>query len=180
MNRIKMKINILFIILAIFLIECSRISPENQSDNAPDSRIKKQIVKIAEKYILGQLKDSGRNKTENGLIILGDSLKKYIIEPSRIFTGLIDEDSSKDAIVSLAVFQGKYQTQSEQLIILKREREFVLVSVIESDMHIISLQDRIITADVPEHSRDNPLFNCESCWEVVKFQFKTGELIRIE
>jgi hypothetical protein len=47
-------------------------------------------------------------------------------------------------------------------------------------MRIISLKDRIITADVPEHSRNTPLFNCPSCWEVVKFHYKMGELVKVE
>lgn len=175
-----MRIKCLIIIIAFSLIECKRISPEGQTDNTSDSRIRKQVVKVAEKYIMGQLKDPERKKTKNGFIILDDSQKKYIIEPSRIFTGLIDEDSSKDAIITLYVFQDQYQIESEQLIILKRDKEFVLASAIESDMRIISLKDRIITADVPEHSRNNPLFTCESCWEVVKYQFKTGVLVKIE
>lgn len=175
-----MKIKCLIIIIAFSLIECGRISPEGKSDKTSDIRIKKQVMKVAEKYILGQLKDPDRKEEKSGLIIFDDGQKKYIIEPSMIFAGLIDEDSNLDGIVTLFVFQGQYQTESEQLIILKKDKEFVLVSAIESDMHIISLKDRIITADVPEHSRNNPLFNCESCWEVVKFQFKTGELVRVE
>jgi hypothetical protein len=47
-------------------------------------------------------------------------------------------------------------------------------------MRIISLKDMIITADVPEHSRNTPLFNCPSCWEVVKYQFKMGEFVKVE
>jgi len=176
----KMRINCLIIIIAFSLIGCNRISPEGQTDNTSDSRIRKQVVKVAEKYIMGQLKDPERKETKNGFIILDDSQKKYIIEPSRIFTGFIDEDSSKDAIITLYVFQDQYQTESEQLIILREGKEFILVSAIESDMHIISVKDRIITADVPEHSRNNPLFSCKSCWEVVKYQFRTGELVRIE
>jgi hypothetical protein len=80
----------------------------------------------------------------------------------------------------VANFQGQYQTVSEQLIILRSDDGFKLASAIESDMRIISLKDRIITADVPEHSRNTPLFNCPSCWEVVKYQFRLGELVRIE
>jgi hypothetical protein len=175
-----MRISYLIIIIAFSFIHCTRISPEGQPDNTSDSRIRKQAVKVAEKYILGQLKDPERTEIKSGLIIFDDGQKKYIINPAMIFTGLIDEDSSKDAIMTLTVFQGSYQIESEQLIILRKNKEFVLVSSIESDMQIISLIDRIITADVPEHSRNNPLFTCESCWEVVKYQFKTGELLRIE
>jgi hypothetical protein len=83
-------------------------------------------------------------------------------------------------MISISTYQGQYQTVSEQLIILRSGDGFKLASAIESDMRIISLKDRIITADVPEHSRNTPLFNCPSCWEVVKFQYKIGELVKVE
>lgn len=170
----------LTIILTLFLIACNHTTSEDSPDKTADRKIRKQVMAVAEKYISGQLTNPERNESKNGLITFQDSQKKYILQPAMVYTGLIDEDLTRDAIVSVMVFQGKYQTESEQLIILKRDKEFVLASAIESDMRIISLKDRIITADVPEHSRNNPLFSCESCWEVVKYQFKTGELVRIE
>jgi len=145
-----------------------------------DKKIRKQVTAVAEEYILNQLAKPEKTISDNGLVTISDDQKKYIIEPAKIFTGLIDDDQETDAIVSLATFQGQYQTVSEQLIILKSENGFRLASAIESDMRIISLKDRIITADVPEHSRNTPLFNCPSCWEVVKYQFKLGELVRTE
>jgi len=129
---------------------------------------------------MSQLSSPEKTISQSGLIIISDKQKRYIIEPAKIFNGLIDDDENKDAIVSLSVFQGQFQTVSEQLIILKADRDFVLAGAIESDMKIISLKDRIITADVPEHSRNTPLFNCPSCWEVVKYRFKMGELERVE
>ena len=145
-----------------------------------DKSISKQVIAASEKYILSQLTNPQKSISDNGLITISDEQKKYIIEPSGIFLGLIDDDTTEDAIVSVSTFQGEYQTVSEQLIILNSEDGFKLVSAMESDMRIISLKDRIITADVPEHSRNTPLFNCPSCWEVVKYQFRMGELEKVE
>jgi hypothetical protein len=145
-----------------------------------DIKIRKQVTTVAEEYIMKQLTDPKKTISDNGLVTISDDQKKYIIEPARIFTGAINDDQETDAIVSLATFQGQFETVSEQLIILKSETGFKLASAIESDMRIISIKDRIITADVPEHSRSTPLFNCPSCWEVVKYQFKSGELVRTE
>jgi hypothetical protein len=153
------------------LLSCSQNS---------DKKIKKQVTAVAEKYIMSQLTKPEKTVSENGLITISDEQKKYIIEPSKIFTGLIDDDQKTDAIVSVSTFQGQYQTVSEQLIILSSEDGFKLARVLESDMRIISLKDMIITADVPEHSRNTPLFNCPSCWEVVKYQFKMGEFVKVE
>ena len=161
----------ILVLLAALLPACSQ-------DH--DKKIRKQVTAVAEKYIVGQLTNPQRTISDNGRITISDEQKKYIIEPSRIFTGLVDDDTKEDAIVSVSTFQGQYQTVSEQLIILKTEKEFTLARVMESDMRIISLKDRIITADVPEHSRNTPLFNCQSCWEVVKFQFRMGELVKVD
>lgn len=170
----------LLIFLVGFMLACSQNSGKDQADKTSEKKIRKQVTEVAEKYIMSQLREPDKTVSENGSITIGDKQKKYIIEPSKIFTGLIDDDQKKDAIISVANFQGQYQTVSEQLMILRSDDGFKLVSAIESDMRIISLKDRIITADVPEHSRNTPLFNCPSCWEVVKYQFRLGELVRIE
>lgn len=167
-------------VLLLSLVSCSQNSVSNQNLNASEQKTKRQIIAVAEKYILSQLPDASKTKTKNGLIIIGDTLKKYIVDPSRIYTGLIDDDQKDDAIISIAVIQGQYETMSEQLIILRSGKKFTLSRALESDMKIISIKDRVITADVPEHSRNNPLFNCPSCWEVVKFRFDKGELRKIE
>jgi len=175
-----MRIHYLIAITASFLLACNHFPSEDQPDKTTDRKIRKQVTSIAEDYIMCQLTEPQRIESKNGLITVSDAQTKYIIEPSRIFTGLIDDNTSKDAIVSLSVFKGQFQSVSEQLIILKTGKDFVLASALESDMKIISLKDRTITADVPEHTRNSPLFNCESCWEVVKYQLKMGELVRVE
>lgn len=167
----KMKPYYILIILAGLLPGCSQNSGQ---------KIKKQVTAVAEKYTMTQLAEPEKRVLENGIIMIHDKQKGYIIEPSKIYTGLIDDDSKEDAIVTLSTFQGQSQTVSEQLIILKTGKNFKLISTLESDMIIISIKDRIITADVPEHSRDNPLFNCPSCREVVKYKFKMGELVKVE
>jgi hypothetical protein len=170
----------LLIFLVGFMLACSQNSGKDQADKTSEKKIRKQVTAIAEKYIMSQLAEPEKTVSDNGLITIANNQKRYIIEPSKIFIGLIDDDQKEDAIISVANFQGQYQTVSEQLIILRSDDGFKLASAIESDMRIISLKDRIITADVPEHSRNTPLFNCPSCWEVVKYQFRLGELVRIE
>lgn len=169
-----------YILLLILLSACSQNTGPNNTGNPAEKKIRKQIIAVAEKYINSQLPDSKVTISKNGMISTGNEQKRYIIEPSKVFTGLIDSDQNPDAIVSLEVFQGQDQVVSEQLVILASDDNMMLASAIESDMKIISIKDMVITADVPEHSRNTPLFNCPSCWEVVKFQFKMGELVRME
>lgn len=160
------------------LLECK--SGSDGSSGSPDTRTRDRIIKVAETYIKGQLQNSGKKDLGNGVLEFTDENRRFILDPSTIRTGLIDDGNDTDAIVTLYTFQGQYQTVSEQLIMLKSGKEFSLAGAIESDMKIISIEDRTITADVPEHTRDTPLFNCPSCWEVVKFRFSQGEFVRIE
>jgi hypothetical protein len=147
---------------------------------AGDEKIRKQVISIAENYAAGQLKDPKKEIDKYGIITMGDERKRFIIDPSKIYTGLIDSDSEKDAIISVFPFHGQYEVMTEHLILIKKEGKLMLIRAMESDMKIISIKDRVITADVPEHSRNNPLFNCPSCWDVIKYQFKEGELVEIK
>ena len=164
--------------LSFLLLTCK--SGSDVSSGSLDSKTRDRIINVAETYLNGQLKNPEKKDLGNGVLEYSDENKRFIIDPATIRTGLIDEDSETDAIATLYTFQGQTQTVSEQLIILGSGNKFVLSGAIESDMKIISIEDRIITADVPEHKRDTPLFSCPSCWEVIKFRFSQGELVRIE
>ncbi|MBG0857863.1 MAG: hypothetical protein IQL11_00060 [Bacteroidales bacterium] len=175
-----MKIFFLLSVVSILYTACIRNSGKNRSESISDNKIKNEIIAVAENYLANQLTEGKKTISAEGIITLDDNQKRYVIEPSKIYTGLIDDDTTEDAIISISTFRGKYQTVSEHLILLKPDDDFMLVTTIESDMRIISVKDRIITADVPEHSRNTPLFDCPSCWEVVKYRFTNGELVRME
>ena len=175
-----MKPYYMLVMITGLVLGCSQNSRTDRTDNTSEKKIKKQVTAVAEKYIMSQLTDAKRTAIKDGTVTFSNDQKKYVFEPSKIFTGLIDDDQKEDALVTLSTYDKQFQTVSEQLVILKVDDEFTLAGAIESDMRIISLKDRIITADVPEHSRNNPLFNCQSCWEVVKFQYRMGEFVKKE
>jgi hypothetical protein len=126
------------------------------------------------------LDDSKKTIDENGIVTISNKEKYYIIDPSKIFTGLIDDDQTKDAIISLDTYYKDNQTTSEHLIITDSGETMMLNRAIESDMKVLGIKDRSITAEVPSHSRNSPLFNCASCREVVKYRFLNGDLIKSE
>jgi hypothetical protein len=168
------------LILAGFITACSQDTGAERTDNTPDKKIIKQVTAIAVKYATDQLKNPNKIVESDGTIIINDDQKRYVIEPRRIITGMIDKDQYKDALISIDTYHGSYQAVSEQLIIIKQGGKFILAIALESDMKILAIKDGIITAEVPTHSRNSPLFNCPSCREVVNYQFRLGELIRME
>jgi hypothetical protein len=176
-----MKPYFLIIALLLPLLQgCSQNSGTVPANKSSEKKIRKQVTAVAEKYIMSQLNDAKKTVLKDGTIVFSNELKKYAIEPAKIFTGLIDDDENTDALITLSTYDKQIQTVSEQLVILKVDKEFRLASSFESDMRIISLENRIITADVPEHSRNTPLFNCPSCWEVVKYKYSMGELVKAQ
>ncbi len=156
------------LIPALILFSCS----------GSQQRIRKQVLDIAADYALGNLTDGKKKVLENGLITFGSGMKTYIIDTSRIFIGQIDQDTLSDAIISLFPFENNYEVTTEHLVTINNNGRLMLVRALESDMIIIDVSNGIITAEVPEHSRNSPLFNCPSCREVVKYRFINGELVK--
>jgi len=165
-----MRLYFFLVILLLFLSSCANIKEDN---------IRKEVLAIAEDYATGNLSDTTKRVMDNGIMIIGNEQKMYVIDPQNIYTGLIDEDKLEDAIISLYPFQGNIEVTTEHLFIMNNSGSLMLIRTLESDMKIIAIEDRIITAEIPEHSRNNPLFSCPSCWEVVKYRFVNGELERI-
>ena len=182
-----MKKSCFVISLLLFLVSCTRNDKNAGSGNSIASRVKKEVMEIAINYTMGKFKESKKTVAKNGIITIGDNQisyvidhLNYVIDPARILIGLIDDDSNKDAIVSIASYKGQYLDLTEHLILIKTDGKFMLNRVIESDMKIMGIKERVITAEISTHSPDSPLYNCSVCKEIVKYQFRRGDLIRME
>jgi hypothetical protein len=171
-----MKLNLLIVITLLALTSCRH----DGSDNSERSliKVKEKAISISEDYVKTSLNNTKKSVSQNGTITIGDSLKRYIIDPSKIFTGLIDDDLTTDAIVTVISFKGDYLELIEHLIILNTNGKLMLIRSIESDMTILKLENRIITAELPTRPRSSPLFYCASCREIVNYEFRDGDLIR--
>ncbi|MDX9725477.1 MAG: hypothetical protein RBT38_03745 [Bacteroidales bacterium] len=169
------------VVLFLILLPVSCGSETDNKHGVTNIKMREKIIAAAEAYVNTQLNNPQKAVSELGIIAINDQYVRYVIDPTAIVAGYIDDDRRTDAIITLYVFRDQFQTVSQQLILLGSPgNEFTLAGAIESDMKVISVKNGIITADVPEHSRDTPLFNCPSCWEVVKFRFSMGELVREE
>ncbi len=166
------------ILLAGLIYLCS-CNSENEIDRL-ENKIRKKVWKIAEDYAVSNLSDAKKSVLENNLTVIGNDQKKYLLDPSRLFIGCVDEDAINDAIFTLYPFLNDYEVTSEHLFIINTDGKLLLIRALESDMRIIRIENSVITAEIPEHTRNSPLFNCPSCWEVVEYRFSKGELVRIE
>ncbi|MFA5818929.1 MAG: hypothetical protein WC854_06585 [Bacteroidales bacterium] len=182
-----MKKSCLIVFLLSSLLSCTRNDKNVGPGNSIAPRVKRQVMEIAIDYARDKFKESKKTVAKDGIITIGDNQisyvidhLNYVIDPARILVGLIDDDSNKDAIVSIASYKGQYLVLTEHLILIKTDGKFMLNRVIESDMKIMGIKERVITAEISTHSPDSPLYNCSSCKEIVNYQFRGGDLIRME
>jgi hypothetical protein len=82
--------------------------------------------------------------------------------------------------VTIKSFSGQDLLLIEHLFMINTDNKLMLLRVIESDMRILELKDRIITAELPTHPRTSPLYNCASCQEIVKYRFEKGDTVRTD
>jgi hypothetical protein len=169
----------LFILTVIFFA-CTQESGTKLISNKPEKKIRKQALKAVENYAVEHLKDAKKSVDKDGIITLTGNGITYSLDPSKIFTGEIDEDSDADAIAFVLVQSVPMMEMPEHLILINNEGNLIVAKVIESDMKILGIKDRIITAEVPTHSRNSPLYDCASCREIVNYRFRMGELVRMK
>jgi hypothetical protein len=174
----------------IFLLTSALLSCSHNNNKVTEKSIKKEVIDLTIKYAREKFKESKEIIAADGVVTVADnqvnfvtksvSQLKYIIDPLNIKTGLIDDDSDEDAIVTILGMNGQDLQTLEHLIIIKSDGKFMLSRVIESNMKVLGIKDRVITAEVSSRSLNNPLRDCHECKEVVKYRFKAGDLVRIE
>jgi exosome complex RNA-binding protein Csl4 len=145
---------------------------------------------IAIKYAMDKFTEAKKTVAKDGIVTVTDNqIKyiaidnnqiKYIIDPAKIVVGLIDDDENEDAIITISSINGQYLEMPEHLILIKTDGKLMLNRVIESNMKVLGLKDRVITAEVSTRSLNSPLRDCSECKEVVKYQFRAGDLVRME
>lgn len=180
-----MKKNSILLLLIPLILSCT-----SKDKAGSEKSVKKEVMDIAIKYAKDKFKEAKETVAADGIVTVVDNQVnfvtptayqlKYVIDPVKIMIGLIDDDANEDAIITISLFNGPYIEMPESLILIKTDGKLVLNRSIEADMRIMGIKDRIITAEIFTRSRSSPLRNCSACKEVVKYQFRMGDLVRIE
>ncbi len=176
---LKMRRIFLFIFIIGFLVSCNRKPAKTQPESL-ESKIKKEAVALTKDYAAKQLKAPTTTVDGFGIITIKDDQKRYQIDPSKIFTGQIDPDESTDALVSLTLHYKQDLGMPEHLILLNSNGKLALDKVFELDMKVVKLKDRIITGELRTKPRTSPLYNCSHCIEIVNYQYKDGDLVKLK
>lgn len=170
-----------------FLAGIALISDHCGRNNSNDSKpgIAQAATEMAVDFETAKFSNPNVEKSADGKVTIsekGVSLltmpEKFIISPQEVFTGDLNGDGEPDAIVSVAVLKRDFPEATEHIVFTSSEGRLALNRTLESNMKIFTVKNGIITAEVHTHPPSSPLYNCNSCKEVVKFRFENGEFIR--
>ncbi len=175
-----MKRRSVLVLLILIMLSCNRNESNTGSGTITTPRIRKQVMEIAVSYARDKFKDSKETVLDDGGVRISDNRITSLVDPAKIVTGLIDSDSDEDAIASIISYNGRVRIKTEHLILIKVNRKFTLARVLEADMEIMEIKDRIITAGIPKFPPDSPDYDCNVCKDTVRYQFREGNLVRTE
>ncbi|MEI6049650.1 MAG: hypothetical protein WCS03_12175 [Bacteroidota bacterium] len=167
----------LIVFLIFLLLSCTR---NDNKAGAGNPKIEKQVMGIAVAYAREKFGDAQQSVLNDGTVRIGDNQISYIINPAGIVSGLIDNDTDEDAVVMINSYKGNFLIKTEHLILINTGREFALTKVIEGNMKIKEIKNRIIFAEISKFPADAPAADCPVCKEIVKYQFRDGNLVKME
>lgn len=173
-----MKIYYFLLVVAYSFISCGHNS--GLSDNSSEQKIRKQVIDIAGNYVNNKLKDAKKTKTNDGSIIFSAGDIKCLIDPSNIIIGEIDEDSYKDAIVTIFTFQGQRLPLKEHLILINKNGKLSISKELTGEMKFLKITDRTIFIETSHMAPDSPFADCQICKEIKKYKFIAGDTVRIK
>jgi hypothetical protein len=175
-----MKKNYFLVFILPVLFSCTGNNINTGPGTLINSRIKKQVMGIAVNYAREKCKDAKQTVLNDGTVKVSDNQITYLIDPATIVTGLIDNDSDEDAIITITCYKGKFQVNPVHLILIKTGRKFRITGMVDTVMKIIRIQDKIIYAEISKYPPDAPAFGCAVCKEVVKYRYMDGTIARTE
>jgi predicted RNA-binding protein (virulence factor B family) len=164
----------------LFLILIVALSCRNneRAVSRQDKKITRQAVAAAEDYAKGHISDPVRAVTEQGIIVLSDSISRILIDPSKIVTGDFEGDTLTDAIIPMYFFKGQNQDITINLFLVNNEGNLMTVRALEDNMKVLSVMKRVIYIELPVKSTDIKNPGAQGKTEVIEFVFMADSLRR--
>jgi len=175
-----MRTYIFICFIATLLTACTQNSGSDQTNIKSEQKIRKQVIGIAGNYANNTLKDAKKTMTNDGSIIFSAGDTKCLIDPSFIIIGEINEDSYKEAIVTIFTFHGQRLPLKKHLILINKNGKLLISKELDGEMKFLSISNRTIYIETSKMAPDSPLAGCQICKEVKKYQFIAGDTVRIK
>lgn len=167
-------------VLICFLISCTHNNNKTIQGKHVTTKIEREIMNISTTYITDKFKNCDKSVDKDGILNIVNGQIKYIIDPLKITVGLIDSDEVEDAIITIPSYNGQYIVTTELLILINSDNKFKITKVLEGDMKVLKIDNRVIYIEIPKLPPDSPNYNCAICREVVKYKYINRDLIRTE
>ena len=175
-----MRTYIFICFIATFLTACSNNSGGDKMNTRQEQKVRKQATEIAENFVKEKLKDATRNVTNTGLIIYSAGDTRCVVDPLFIIIGDIDEDSFKDAIVTIFTMVGQRIPLKEHLILLNKNGKLSISKELDGEMKFLSISDGTIYIETSHVTPDSPFADCRVCKEIKKYKYVAGDTVSIK
>ena len=174
-----MRTHILLCMFTFLLAACTHNSGTKQAKNS-DQEIRKQVIDIAESYAKNKLKGAKKTVNRDGSIIYSAGDVKCVINPSYILISEIDEDSTKDAIVSIFTVQGQRLPLKDHLIMINKNGKLSIAKEMNGEMKYLSISNRTIYIETSKMAPDSPFADCQLCKVIKAYKFIGGDTVGIK
>jgi hypothetical protein len=170
-----MRSSVFIFCLVLAIISCNTKKNTVVNDNSNFGAITKSIIETTKSYLSKGLQNPKISYENNGgLNISGDGVI-YRIASSDINFGLIDEDSTPDAIVSYEIIpEGKAKYRKHLLMLNKGEMK--VIKDFASEMIVMQISNRVVFAEIPKYGSNSPLHTCNECKDHVKYKLSGDSL----
>ena len=161
--------------IVVILTACT----QNPSVTNSDIKIREQAAAVADTFVREKLKDPVKNMSNTGLITYSSGNTKCLVDPSYFVIGQIDEDNTKDAIVTIYTMVGQGLPLKEHLILLNKKGKLSISKEYAGNMRFLKITDRTIYIETSHMSPDSPFAECGECKEIRKYRYTEGDTVRV-
>ena len=139
-----------------------------------------EVMRLATEFA-GNTIDSALVFTDgDGVVTMGDTRARYVINPAQIFRGRLHEHSGNSIWVTIDSLHDPYLVPLYHLVLSEKKGELGIQNSIRSDMRVLAITRGKITAEIPTHLPESPLYYCSECRDTVQFLFSGGKLVRVD
>lgn len=144
-----------------------------------EGKTAEKAVRFMKNQLMSHVNNAEVDTIAGGMITIKGEGKGFVLDPSMVVTGLIDDDRRKDAVMPVYSLSGQSLAGIEYLVLLQSPSEFVIAATLTNILSIEAISDRRITAVVSTVMQDAPGYGCQECRDTVQYRYVNGELSRI-